>query len=73
METQLYQTNQVTEGFNMDQEIALRSLLFSLVFYILATPNVTRILENYLPKTIETLAIQAIIFGLLYYGISLWI
>lgn len=61
------------EGFSVDQELALRSLLFSLVFYILMTPNVNRFLGNYLPKNVEVLAVQALLFGLLYYLISNWI
>jgi len=69
----LYQTNSTTEGFSMDQELALRSLLFSLVFYILMTPNITRFLDKYLPKSVEVLAVQALLFGLLYYIISIWI
>lgn len=69
----VYQTNQIEEGFSMDQELALRSLLFSLVFYILMTPNITRFLEKYLPKSVEVLAVQALLFGLLYYLISNWI
>ena len=27
------------EGFNMDRELALRSLLFTLVFYLIASPQ----------------------------------
>jgi len=72
MSSNLYQINQ-EEGFNMDQELALRSLLFSLIFYILATPQIVKILDQYLPRNIETLAVQAIVFGLLYYVISIWI
>lgn len=58
------------EGFSMDKELALRSLLFTLVFYLIASPQTADIFRDFLPKTVDTLIVQALVFSLVYYFVS---
>jgi hypothetical protein len=41
--------NQI-EGFSMDREVALRSLLFTLVFYLIASPQTAELFIEFLPR-----------------------
>ncbi len=66
------QNNQI-EGFSMDKEIALRSLLFTLVFYLIASPQTAEIFIDYLPKTVDILIIQSLIFSFVFYLVSMYL
>ena len=61
------------EGFSMDKEVALRSLLFTLVFYLIASPQTADLFINYLPRSVDVLIVQSIIFSLIYYLVSLYL
>ena len=61
--------NQI-EGFSMDREIALRSLLFTLVFYLLASPQTAELFYGFLPKSVDVLIVQALLFSLVFYLVS---
>jgi hypothetical protein len=61
------------EGFSMDKEIALRSLLFTLVFYLIASPQTADIFIGYLPKSVDVLIVQALLFSLIFYLVSLYL
>ena len=65
-------TNQI-EGFSMDKEIALRSLLFTLVFYLIASPQTADLFLGYLPKSVDVLIVQALLFSLIFYLVSLYL
>ncbi len=58
------------EGFNMDRELALRSLLFTLVFYLIASPQTADIFNGFLPSSIDILIVQSILFSLVFYLVS---
>jgi hypothetical protein len=64
--------NQI-EGFSVDREIALRSLLFTLVFYLLASPQTAELFYGLLPKSIDVLIVQALLFSLVFYLVSLYL
>jgi len=64
--------NQI-EGFSMDKEIALRSLLFTLVFYLIASPQTAELFIGYLPKSVDVLIVQALLFSLIFYLVSLYL
>ena len=64
--------NQI-EGFSMDKEIALRSLLFTLVFYLIASPQTADLFIGYLPKSVDVLIVQALLFSLIFYIVSLYL
>jgi hypothetical protein len=66
------ETNQI-EGFSMDKEIALRSLLFTLVFYLIASPQTAELFIGYLPKSVDVLIVQALLFSLIFYIVSLYL
>ena len=64
--------NDVEEGFSaVNKDIALKGLLFAMVFYIVSSPVIIQSIEQYLPKTIETLLVQSILFGIVFYLISI--
>jgi hypothetical protein len=61
------------EGFSMDRELALRSLLFTLVFYLLASPQTSEIFVGFLPPNVDVLVIQALLFSLAFYFVSTYL
>ncbi len=64
--------NQI-EGFSVDKEIALRSLLFTLVFYLIASEQTADFFVGYLPKSVDVLIVQALLFSLIFYLVSLYL
>lgn len=59
------------EGFNtLNKDIALRALLFAMVFYIVSSPVIVNAIESRLPHNLETVLVQAILFGITFYLIS---
>jgi hypothetical protein len=54
-------------------DIALKALLYSIIFYIVASDMVSLILVRYLPRFIDKLIIQSILYGLLFYVITVCI
>lgn len=67
------QNKQQIESFSVDKEVALRSLLFTLVFYLIASPQTADLFMNYLPRSVDVLIVQAIMFSLVYYLVSLYL
>jgi len=68
-----HQETQEIEGFSMDRELALRSLLFTLVFYLLASPQTAELFIGFLPKSVDVLVVQALLFSLVYYLVSTYL
>ncbi len=64
---------QQIEGFSMDRELALRSLLFTLVFYLLASPQTSELFIGFLPSGVDVLVIQALLFSLVFYFVSTYL
>ena len=64
--------NQI-EGFSMDREVALRSLLFTLVFYLIASPQTAELFIGFLPKSVDVLIVQSLLFSLIFYLVSLYL
>ena len=58
------------EGFNMDRELALRTLLFTLVFYLIASPQTAEMFYGLLPNSIDILIVQSLLFSLVFYLVS---
>ena len=66
-----YQTNTPQiDGFSMDRELALRSLLFTLVFYLIASPQTAELFDGILPRSVDVLIMQSLIFSFVFYLVS---
>ncbi len=65
--------NQNVEGFSMDRELALRSLLFTLVFYLIASPQTADLFIGILPRGVDILIVQAILFSIVFYLVSTYL
>lgn len=64
------------EGFQnkwISYDVLLKTILFTLVFYLVSSDLISIVLSRYLPKMVDKILIQALIFGLLYYLISIQI
>lgn len=60
------------EGFiNYNKDLMLKALLFSMVVYIVISPYISLHIKKLIPTTFEVELIQAIIFGLTFYLISI--
>lgn len=57
----------------VNKDIALRALLFAIIYYIITSPLVLNVIDKYSPVSVETLIIQSIIFGLVYYFLNVFI
>jgi len=51
----------------INQDIALKSLIFGMIFYVVASPIFSEYLDRFLPLGFDTIVIQAILFAILYY------
>jgi hypothetical protein len=54
----------------LNKDIALRALLFAMVFYILSSPVIAIYINKYSPIKVEVQLINAILFALIFYVIS---
>jgi len=54
----------------VNKDIALRAVLFAIIYYIITSPLVSNVIDKYSPVSVETLIIQSIIFGLVYYFLN---
>ena len=54
----------------LSYDVLLKAILFSLVFYLVASDMVCLVLTKYLPKCIDKLLVQSLIFGLAFYIIN---
>jgi hypothetical protein len=54
----------------VNKDIALRAVLFAIIYYIITSPLVLNVIDKYSPVSVETLIIQSIIFGLVYYFLN---
>ena len=57
----------------LNQDLALRSLLFALLFYVVSSPVIYDYLNRNLPKGLEVLTIQSVMFALSFYLINLYL
>lgn len=63
----------VEEGFHngINQDIALKAIIFSMIFYIVDSKLMAKLIENYAPiKLFGRDIVKAMIFALLFYFIS---
>lgn len=51
----------------INHDIALKSLIFGMIFYVVASPYFVYSLDRFLPIGFDTVVIQAILFGIVYY------
>lgn len=56
---------------NIHKEIGLKTLIYSMVFYIITSPIITYKLSKLLPPTIDILIVQTFLFALSYYLIQI--
>jgi hypothetical protein len=54
----------------INQDIALKSLIFGMIFYVVASPIFVQYLDRFLPVGFDTIVIQSILFSILYYFIE---
>lgn len=60
------------EGFiNYNRDLALKALLFGMVFYILVSPYVILNIKKLILPTIEFELIQSVLFSIIFYLISI--
>lgn len=57
----------------VNKDIALRAVLFAIIYYIITSPLVLNVIDKYSPVSVETLIIQSIIFGLVYYFLNVFV
>ena len=62
-----------TDFVILNQDLALKSLLFALLFYVVSSPVIYDYLNRNLPKGLEVLAIQSVMFALSFYLINLYL
>lgn len=62
----------IEEGFcNLNQDIALKAIIFSMLFYIVDSKLVAKLIYNYLPvKLFGTELLKALLFAIIFYIIS---
>ena len=61
--------NDIVEGFgSLNKDLALKSILYSLVFYIMASPELARFIPDY--QNLDKVMIQSLLFCLVYYVIG---
>jgi hypothetical protein len=51
----------------INHDIALKSLIFGMIFYVIASPYFVYSLDQFLPIGFDTVVIQAILFAIVYY------
>lgn len=54
----------------INQDVALKSLIFGMLFYIIASPLFVKYLDRFLPVGFDTIVIQSSLFAILYYLIE---
>ena len=66
---------ELNEGFSeVNQELALKAIIFSMLFYIIDSDLINKIIETCMPiKLFGKEVIKATLFGILYYFISICI
>ena len=67
------QNDEETDFVILNQDLALKSLLFALLFYVVSSPVIYDYLNRNLPKGLEVLAIQSVMFALSFYLINLYL
>jgi hypothetical protein len=62
----------IEEGFSIyNKDIGLKTLLFSMLFYIIISKYVITIIKKNIPASFEVEFIQAIVFGIAFYIINI--
>ena len=54
----------------VNKDVVLRAVLFAIIYYIITSPLVSNVIDKYSPVSVETLIIQSIIFGSVYYFLN---
>jgi len=67
------QNDEESDFVILNQDLALKSLLFALLFYVVSSPVIYDFLNRNLPKGLEVLAIQSVMFALSFYLINLYL
>ena len=67
------QNDEESDFVILNQDLALKSLLFALLFYVVSSPVIYDYLNRNLPKGLEVLAIQSVMFALSFYLINLYL
>ena len=72
MNSKLDYEEDIEEGFcTINQDIALKTIIFAMLFYIVDSKLVNKLICNYLPtKLIDINFLKALVFGILFYIIS---
>ena len=60
------------EGFSIyNKDIGLKTLLFSMLFYVIISKYLTNLIKKNIPASFELEFIQALIFGTFFYIINI--
>lgn len=60
------------EGFSIyNKDIGLKTLLFSMLFYVIISKYLTNLIKQNIPASFELEFIQALLFGIFFYIINI--
>jgi len=65
------QSNVGNALIKINHDIALKSLIFGMIFYVIASPFFVKILDKFLPIGFDTVVIQATLFAAIYYIVEM--
>jgi hypothetical protein len=79
MANQIYNMNTETDKqskvgnalIKINHDIALKSLIFGMIFYVVGSQFFVKILDKFLPMGFDTVVIQAILFAAIYYLVEM--
>lgn len=73
MENQITNTDNNKIGDTLkfiSKDIALKSLIFGMIFYVVGSPVFVQYLDKVLPVGFDTIVVQAILFAMIYYFVE---
>jgi hypothetical protein len=65
------QSNISNALIKINHDIALKSLIFGMIFYVIASPFFVKILDKFLPIGFDTVVFQAVLFAAVYYLVEM--
>jgi len=72
MNTESNKDNKIGKALvKINHDIALKSLIFGMIFYVVVSPFFVKTLDKFLPIGFDTVVIQAIIFAIIYYLVEM--
>jgi hypothetical protein len=54
----------------INQDVALKSIIFGMVFYIISSPMFIIMTDKYIPNNFSSIIVRTILFAMIYYLIE---